>query len=155
MNQIELQNECWKACYHSGDLDFVKECLDKGMDINARAQISGATPLDASIYGGHMHISEYLIQKGANVNAVGYEEYTILMAAANQGNPDMVETLLESGALPSIPSPKTGETPLHAAAAKGLSKGTLECVQLLLEAGADPNTKAKSGVETATCYRDI
>lgn len=46
MSQEELQNECWKACYHTGDLAFVKKCIAKGLDINASAPISGATPLD-------------------------------------------------------------------------------------------------------------
>ena len=31
----------------------------------------------------------------------------------------------------------------------------MQCVQLLLDAGANPNTKAKSGIPTATYYRDI
>lgn len=155
MSQKELQNECWKACYNTGNLDFVKDCLDKGMDINARAEISGATPLDASIYGGHGHISDYLINQGADVNAVGYEDYTILMAAANQGLPDMIRTLLEKGADPNLASPTTGETPLHAVTAKAFTERALECVKLLLEAGADPNAKAKSGVATGTYYRDV
>ena len=156
MNQIELQNECWKACYRTGDLDFVKDCIAKGMDINARAPISGATPLDASIYGGHRPIFDYLISKGADVNAVGYGDYTVLMAAANQGTPEMLKILLEHGADPNLPSPKTGETPLHAAAAKNAGQSsTLECVRLLLEAGANPNAKAKFGIPTETYYRDI
>jgi len=155
MNQIELQNECWKACYRTGDLDFVKECLERGMDINARAQISSATPLDAAIYGGHKPIFDYLILNGSDVNAIGYEDGTMLMAAANQGQAEMLKILLENGADPNIASPVTGETPLHAATAKGFAKDTLECVKLLLEAGANPNKKAKSEVSTATYYRDI
>jgi len=155
MNQKELQNESWRACYQSGDLNIVKECLSKGMDINARAEISGATPLDASIYGGHKHIFDYLLSEGANVNAVGYDDYTILMAAANQGNFRILKILLEHKADPNLPSPVTGETPLHAAAAKAFGEGAFDCIKLLLEAGANPNTKAKSGILTGTYYRDI
>ncbi len=155
MDQISLQNECWKACYLKGDLEFVKDCIAEGMDINARAQISGATPLDASIYGGHMHIFDYLLQQGADVNAFGYEMGTMLMGAANQGEVEMVSKLLDKGADPNLASPITGETPLHAAAAKGFAKGTLSCLKLLLKAGADPNIKAKSGIATPTYYRDI
>lgn len=155
MNQDQLQNECWKACYATGDLPFVKECLAKGMDINARAFISGARPLDASIYGGHYHIFEYLLSQGADVNGIGYEEGTMLMAAANQGTVRMVKALLEHKANPNLPSLLTGETPLHAATAKGFEKGTFECVKLLLEVGADPNIKAKTGIPTSTYYRDI
>ena len=155
MNQTELQNECWKACYRTGDLDFVKDCIAQGLDINARAQISGATPLDASIYGGHDHIFKYLLQQGADVNAVGYEGGTVLMATAYLGRHDMLKMLLDHGAAPNLASTITGETPLHVAAAKGFVVGTLECVTLLLKAGANPNCKAKSDIETSTYYRDI
>jgi len=155
MNQIELQNACWKACYNTGDLSKVKEYIDLGLDINARAPISGACPLDASIYGGHFHIFEYLLTIDADVNAVGYEDGTILMAAAYLGKEDMLELLLDHGADPNLASLLTGETPLHAAAAKGFSKENLACVKLLLERGAHPNVKAKSGIQTATYYRDI
>jgi len=155
MNQTELENECWKACYRTGDLDFVKDCIAKGLNINARAQISGATPLDAAIYGGHDHIFRYLLEQGSDVNAVGYEGGTILMAAAYLGRYDMLQMLLAQDADPNLVSTITGEGPLHVAAAKGFSAGTLECVTLLLEAGANPNCKAKSGIETSTYYRDI
>lgn len=77
------------------------------------------------------------------------------MGAANQGEIIMLNRLLEKGADPNLPSLLTGETPLHAAAAKGFAKGTYECMKALLEAGADPNVKAKSGIPTPTYYRDI
>ena len=155
MTQTELQNHCWKACYRLGDIEIVKDCLAKGMDINARAEISGAVPLDAAIYGGHHHIVDYLLTLGADVNAIGYEEGTMLMAAANQGDIEIVAKLLAYKADPNLVSLTTGEGPLHAAAAKAFNEGAYQCVKLLLEAGADPNAKAKSGIYTATYYRDI
>ncbi len=155
MDQKDLQNSCWTACYETGDLEIVKDCLQKGLAINTRTDYGGATPLDAAIYGGHKHIFDYLISQGADVNSIGYEDGTMLMAAANQGKFEMLHILLENGADPNLASPLTGETPLHAATAKGFDPGTLECVQLLLEAGANPNAKAKSGIPTATYYRDI
>jgi len=148
MNQKALQNECWKACYHTGDLAFVKSCLAKGMDINARAEISGATPLDASIYGGHRPIFDYLILENANVNGIGYAGHTVLMAAVNQGYPDIVNILLEHGADPNLASPVTGETPLHIAALRGFAETSTESLILLLEAGANPNVKTKVNVVT-------
>ena len=155
MDQSELQNACWKACYNTGDLAFVKECVEKGLDINARAPISSATPLDAAIYGSHNHIFDYLLSLGADVNAIGYEGGTMLMAPAYLGKYEILDKLLKAKADPNLASPITGETPLHVAAAKGFREGTYECIELLLKAGANPNAKAKSGIETATYYRDI
>ena len=155
MNQEELQNNCWKACIGSGDLGFVAKCVADGLNINAIVAISGSTLLDASIYGGHQHIFDFLIENGADVNLASYDNGTALMAASNQGNYEILAKLLDNNADPNIASPKTGETPLHAATAKGFVKGTLECIKLLLEAGANPNTKAKSNIATNTYYRDI
>ena len=155
MNQTELQKLCWKACYETGDIDVVKDCLAQGLDINVQTQFGGATPLDAAIYGNNKHIVDYLIAHGADVNAIGYEDGTMLMAAANQGNVELLSILLKHGADPNLASPLTGETPLHAVTAKAFDEGALQCVQLLLDAGANPNTKAKSGIPTATYYRDI
>ena len=155
MDHLKLQNECWNACYNTGDLEFVKQCINQGLDINSTAPISGATPLDASIYGGHFHIFQYLLLAGSNVNAIGYEGGTMLMAAANQAQVEMLKILLEHGADPNLPSPITGETPLHAAAAKGFAEGATKCVTILLEHGALPNVQAKSGIQTSTYYRDI
>ena len=94
MTQEELQNECWKACYHTGDLEFIKKCLDQGLNINARAPISGAVPLGASIYGGHEHIFNYLLKHGADVNTIGYEDGTVLMAASYLGSYGFMQKLL-------------------------------------------------------------
>ena len=102
MNQIELQNKLWSACYQDGALEQVKDYISRGCDINARAQISGAAPLDAAIYGGHIEIVKYLIEIGANPNAFGYEEGTMLMAAANQGEAEFLKMLCVAGADPNL-----------------------------------------------------
>lgn len=33
MSAKQLENLCWKACYHNGDLEIVKDCVSKGLDI--------------------------------------------------------------------------------------------------------------------------
>ena len=108
----KLQNECWKACYQTGDLDFVKDCIAKGMDINARAPISGAVPLGSSVYGDHHDIFNYLLSQGADVNAIGYEDGTVLMAASYMCKAKYLKPLLEHGADPNKASAVTGETPV-------------------------------------------
>ncbi len=48
MTNTDLLNQCWEACYNTGDLNKVKYCLQNGLNINARKP-SGARPLDAAI----------------------------------------------------------------------------------------------------------
>jgi ankyrin repeat protein len=97
-----LIDRCWRACYHDGDVAAVKSFLASGVDINAPAPCSGAAPLDAAIYGGHVDLIRYLVNAGANVNGVGYEDATALMAAAYQGDADTARLLLARGADPLV-----------------------------------------------------
>jgi|APSaa5957512622_1039677.scaffolds.fasta_scaffold25166_3 uncharacterized protein len=145
---------CWHVCYHDGDVARVQSFLDQGVNINERAPCSGAAPLDAAIFGDHLPLVRYLIQRGADANGVGYGDNTALMAAANQGNSEVVELLLNEGADPNLASPVTGETPLHASTSHAYKEGMLDCVRLLLSVGANPNVKTKADIPTDRYYRD-
>ena len=151
----ELANQCWRACFHEGDVEKVKGFIAAGVDINGRAPCSGGAPLDSAICGGHMDLVRYLVNAGADVNGVGYDDGTPLAAAASQGSVEAVELLLANGADANLASQTTGGTPLHAAAGRGFAHGTTECVRLLLEAGANPNAKTKVGVPTTSFSRDV
>ena len=141
-----LADACWAACFKEGNLDKVRECLDAGAGIDQRAPCSGSLPLDAALWGWHFEIARYLVDRGADVNGVGYDDYTVFMAACRT-TPEMVALLLHHGADPNLPSPRTGETPLHAVTGKGFEKHATEIVRMLLEAGAKPNVTTKSGAE--------
>ena len=93
-----------------------------------------------------MELFRYLVERGADVNGVGYSDHTALMAATNQVLLDAVELLLERGADPSLASPVTGETPLHQAATHGYRKDMNACMRALLRTGANPNMKTTPGV---------
>ena len=163
--QVEsLASRAWKAAYKGepegrAPLDVVKECLANGMDINARAWSGGGpTALDGAIYGDggpRMDVVRYLLEEGANPNAYGYDDGTMLMAASLLSNVEAVKLLLARGANPNLTHPKTLEGPLHWVTAKGFRKEANATVRLLLEAGADPNAKAAVGVETTAYYRDV
>ncbi|MBT4099213.1 MAG: ankyrin repeat domain-containing protein [Gemmatimonadetes bacterium] len=153
-DDARLVDACWHTCFHDGDIAKVQSFLDQGVDINARAPCSGAAPLDSAIFGGHMDLVRYLIERGADITGEGYSDNTPLMAAANQNNPEAVELLLTEGADPNLASSVTGETALHASTAHAYADGMINCVRLLLAAGANPNVQAKSGVATDRYYRD-
>lgn len=79
----------------SGMLPEVKILVDKrGADINK----SGWTPLHYACTTGQLEISEYLLNKGATVNALSDSDTTPLMMAIRAGNIQLVRLLLDRGA---------------------------------------------------------
>ena len=141
-------DDCWRACYHDGDIEKVKALLQAGVDINAQAPCSGAAPLDAALHGEHIPLFEYLLETGADPNGIGYASGTPLMAAVNYQLVEATKLLIERGADVNLASPLTGETPLHVAALRGYADQSTECVRVLLEAKANPNVHTKADVVT-------
>lgn len=81
-----------------GDLNRVQLLLAQGVDIEGRS-LHYLTPLMSAADGGQTKVASYLIQKGANVNALnGNSSGTVLMYAAATGNVDMIKLLLRNGA---------------------------------------------------------
>lgn len=152
----------------NGDLSRVKLLIPDIIDVNDVDQ-DGITPIRLAVLSGRVDILEYLISKGADINATG-EFGSALDAAAFEGNFEIVEFLLEKGA--DVNTTDTdGYTPLHSAANLDIVKlllkkdanvnakntngatplhsaaerGRLELVKLLLKKDADVNAKTKNG----------
>ena len=53
-----------------GNIEAVKQHLDAGVDVNAKAD-DGWTPLYGPVIQEHIEVAELLIAKGADVNAKG------------------------------------------------------------------------------------
>ena len=155
----------------AGDLAAVRALVTSGEDVNARSG-DGSTPLLWAAHGSHDEIARALIAAGARVDEANDYGITPLLQASRAGDAPMVDILLQAGADPARSHPE-GETPLMAAARAGSvpaarllltrgadvnaadsfqnatalmwasSEGHLEMVDLLLEAGANPNLQAR------------
>ncbi|MBL8425334.1 MAG: ankyrin repeat domain-containing protein [Candidatus Accumulibacter phosphatis] len=83
---------------YRGKLYFVQRLVDSGADVN----LYGWPPLIYAAFNGHTAVAEYLLKKGAEVNATTENGSTALLFAARFGHIEVVELLLRNNADPNI-----------------------------------------------------
>ena len=125
----------------AGDLAGVQAELDKGVNVNAKEDDYGWTPLHGAADYGHKEIAELLIAKGADVNAQDEDGVTPLHLAAWEGQTEIAELLIAKGADVNAKEEFYGWTPLHNVA----DYGHKEIAALLIAKGADVNAKDFGG----------
>ena len=131
-----------------GNLDDVIRHLNRGVAVNAwsdeKAPKAGFTPLMIAAARGHLHIVKYLIDNGADINALSYNDdhVTPLILAAGSGHLDVVRYLVKKGAdVNKRGSIANDLTPLMASVAGK----NLDVVIFLVKKGADVHTKSATG----------
>ncbi|CAL4969309.1 unnamed protein product [Urochloa decumbens] len=113
-----------------GTVGVVQYLLEHGANPD-KADGKGCTPLHFAAEGGHCEIVKALLSKGANVDSF-CDAGTPLHMAAFCENDDVIKILLDHH--PDCNKAfNDGYTPLYMA----LIAGSLRCVKLLIEAGAD------------------
>ena len=164
------------AC-HKGNTDAINILLEAGADPNI-TDSKGATCIHHAVGEGHSkHVLETVVSHGADVNAANKKSITALMLACANLNEYAINVLLNAGADPNT-ADAGGDTCLHYVAqnhfctkvlqaiiSKGIDvnatnkkhvtaliiachKGNTDAINILLEAGADPNITDSKG---ATC----
>ncbi|KAJ3105303.1 hypothetical protein HDU96_008616 [Phlyctochytrium bullatum] len=115
--------------------------LKAGADVNAIAG-AGYTALALACDHRVMDAVEILIDAGANLNVTS--DWPPLHAAVYRGAEDIVQVLLNAGALVNFADSK-GNTPLHVAFTRlhRYRSGT-DMLMMLLEAGADPTIRCNA-----------
>lgn len=121
-----------EACA-AGRADVVAGRLENDPSLVNAYSEDGYPALALAVFFGHEAIAEYLVEHGADVNAVARnpQQVTALHAAIARRNARMVRELLEHGADPNAPQ-AGGLTPLESARAHGAQ----EIVELLVARGA-------------------
>nr|MCU0749874.1 ankyrin repeat domain-containing protein [Akkermansiaceae bacterium] len=118
--------------------------LDHGIEVDLRERDSlNYTPLMYAAEYGDVATVRFLLDRGANVNALDLRKVTPLFIAAWHGRPSVVSTLLDRGGDPAISSPEINDgdkrmdfgTALHGA----VQQGHIEVVKTLVGRGADIN----------------
>lgn len=87
------------------------------------------------------NISEFisLLERGMNVNQVRWSGFSLLHRAAQIGNTDICQLLINNGADVNMRSSKGWYTPLHVA----LANGYIETAACLIDNNANPWAKSK------------
>jgi ankyrin repeat protein len=154
---------------NAGDVQSVRALIKSGTDVNAKSG-DGSTPLLWAAHTSNLDIARALVAAKAAVDTPNDFGVTPLLEASRNGDAPMVELLLRAGADPKRAHPE-GETPLLSASRAGsvpvvklllargvdvnhaeqfqqttalmwaAAEGHLDVVDLLLEAGANPNLK--------------
>ncbi|XVF32447.1 hypothetical protein REPUB_Repub17cG0084000 [Reevesia pubescens] len=116
-----------------GDQHFLAVyLLDNGANPNS-ADNSGNTPFHFVAKIGSQKLLEYFISKGAEIDAKS-DTGTPLQLAASVSRKDIMKVLLDNHANPNVSSHG-----LWSPMISSIGNGSIECVNLLLQAGADPN----------------
>ena len=121
--------------------DVVQLLIDGRADIEVKDD-NGRSPLLCASVDGHLDIVKILVKAGAGVRVTDNEGDTCLILAASFGHTETVRTLL---CMPEVDVNHQGmnnHTALHSA----VDEGHPDVVQLLIDAGADIETKDTDGL---------
>ena len=147
----------------NGHIDLSGELITAGANVNAQA-LRGNSGLICAASKGHNDCVKKLLEHGNNVNVPGIYGDTALMHAAKNGNKECLEVLIHCGADPNVQNDdddaaksvnrKDGEfwfSKLH----KGTTalvytayQRSVDCLKILIRAGADVNNDIKSNGNT-------
>lgn len=122
-----------------GDLESFKRQMKENPGLVSKDMGYGSTPLHLAAESNRPQVIEYLVSKGADVNARNNGGYTPLHEAAYIGALDSVKTLVRLGAdfnlRTGLLGPREGRQG-STVLAKAASGGNPEIVEFLLEQGA-------------------
>jgi ankyrin repeat protein len=135
-----------------GRLERVQELVAADGGLAGAFAPDGFHPLGLAAFFNHPEVVRFLLERGADVDAVARNarvQTTALQAAAASGDVASARLLLDAGADVNAAQPG-GFRPLHSAAANGSD----ELAGLLLERGADRAARTDAGATAADLARD-
>lgn len=145
--KVPLEPDELRSRVLGDDADAVKLLLEAGIPVNAGDAVRVA------VEHGNPKIVQIMIDGGADVNAVGAYNQSLLLASTTR--PEITKLLLAANADPNIVN-EYGIGPLAAAA----EQGQLEVVKMLINAGAKVNQRNPYGgtalqVAVLRGYKDV
>jgi ankyrin repeat protein len=126
-----------------GHVKLAKWLLNNGWMVDICNKM-GSTPLINASWGGHYNVAEMLLNRNADVNAtvMNGDNRSVLHSASFSGNAELVDMLLQKGAIANARTNTDRRTPLHWA----IHEGYLQIVRVLVEYGADTTAQDAQGL---------
>jgi len=124
---------------HDDDLDALR-ALIADADVNFRDPATGTTALDHAVQNGNQEMVQFLIARGADVNASEENGNSALMQLGDDATPDLLWDLINAGTKINHKN-SYGTTALMTVA----SQNNSEIVEELLAAGAEVNAADEDG----------
>ena len=133
------------------NVDVVKVLLEAGASLEAEppgGKVS-STPLGSAVRSKNVEVIKALIDAGASLEEGGAFANTPLEIAIRGGDVEVVQTLVDAGV--SLEAPAGGPwwsklvvfTPLESALGRGVSRGDVEVIKVLLEASLTTNLRRR------------
>jgi len=128
------KSEVTPLIYGAYNFEKARMLVDKGSDVNAKSSADMTPLLVAVSVHGNTATVRYLIEKGADVKAIGPLGSDALQTAAFKGDVEMLRLLLKKGA-----DPKQKDMGGFTAFMNAFQDPDQERVRVLLDAGSDVN----------------
>lgn len=139
----------WGAAI-AGQRELAQALLDTGADPNWKRPPLGYAALHQCAVLGTTSMVPWLVERGAQVNALSAKGWSPLLLAIKGGHLETAHALLAAGANPNIAEPELGLTPLMHAAALGEEA----LVDTLVEAGAKLGVVGRQAGRTAAGWAE-
>lgn len=151
-NLGNLSTEKWKPLHTlalSGQIPFIDQLLENGLDINA-VDKDGLTALHKAIIGKNETVISHLLRKGASPNVQDRDGATPLHYAVEVGVIQTVKLLIKYNVDVNV-ADNEGWTPLHVA----VQSRNRDITKVLLITGSDKTRRNKDGrtpLDLSFCY---
>lgn len=148
---LSMMNEL-DATYDVPDIEIINSIMLFVKDLEQVDRDGRTLLVNAACYG-RKNVLEFLINKGANVNASDKMGFTAMHFAAQENHADIIRILLKNGADINARN-AFGNPPIFCVRLPHAK----ELYKLLMENGADPNIKNNFGVstrDTHAAYPDL
>ncbi len=123
----------------TGQVEVLKALAKAGADLNVKEPHEGRTALFLAAASGHEAIVKALLEAGADPNILDSDGDSVVLIATQYGYAGVVKALAEGKA--ELNRSNIVYTPLSYA----VEQSNKEMIEVLLNAGADPNAKTEGG----------